>query len=210
MDNVFPSIVKNMIQPADNEQFLILKKNSNIYRCVPASKKNTLTETGKSFLWYGLELVSILNYALPEYVEEDPSITNYCNNELGYVGTFVVNQDLRLLNLMNTSTLDYLNTTVKDEEVLKVIKNIVYVEDSVVKRKSFLNDDKTFVRWLCKNGFNGYISVNDAGGTLHPEICICNPEQKLEPYNADNITPVNKLFHFCDGSSEVNFFITNP
>jgi hypothetical protein len=209
METEFPSIVKGMVQPAENEHLLVLNKNSKIYRCVPASKKNTLTETGKSFLWYGFEPLSILNYALPEYVENS-GISNYCNEYLGYIGTYVVNQDLQLLNLLNITTLDYLKTNVKDEQVLQAIDKIVYVEDNIVKRKSVLSDDKTFVRWLCKNGFNGYMSVNDAGGTLHPEICICNPDQRLEPYNADNVTPLNKLFHFCDGTQEVDFFITNP
>lgn len=212
MRDEFPSIINNVVSETDDDHLLVLKKGSRIYRCVPTTKKTTLTEKNKSFLWYGFEPVSIISYALPQ--DGYPrTISEFCSddheNSLGYIGTFVVKDDLKLLNLLNPSIIDYLTSIVKEEDnaILTTINKILYIEDSSVKRRSEINDDKNFVRWLCKNGFNGYIATTNASGTLHPEICLCDPTNKLENYDEDNITALKSLFHFCKEDTGVDFYI---
>ena len=84
----------------------------------------------------------------------------------------------------------------------------MYVDETnQIKRKSEMDNDTKFVLWLCKNGFNGYIALTSAGNTLHPELCLCNPTDKLEPFTEDNVTDLSTLFHFCDGKYSDSYVV---
>jgi hypothetical protein len=211
-------IINAAIAQSNNEYTLVLKKGTRLYKGVNSASKSRLkfsSEQDKLLSWFAFVPFTTFSYGLTQ--NKPPSTINMLctpatpENEataknLGYIGEFTVNADYELLNLLHPNIIQYLtNLADGDADVIDNINKILYVENGKIGRKSEYEADVKFVKWLCSKGYNGYIAKETAI-KLHPELCLCNPETKLDPLTEDDITSMADLFFFCDGKySDINF-----
>ena len=206
-EEVTKKAIENAVTESDSKYELVLKKGTKLYKGVSYKNKSRLEFSGendKLLYWFAFDPLTTFNYTVP--TETAGYIKQFCESEIGYVGEFVVKEDYKLLNLLHENILEYLSDLMKDDpDMLEVINKILYVKDNQIGRNSYYDEDIKFVKWLCKNNYNGYISKTDALN-LHPELCLCNPIEKVDQ---SDITPVAELFHFCDKTHDDVNFITS-
>ena len=124
-------------------------------------------------------------------------------------GEFEISQDVVLLNLLHPNIIQHLTSLIGDDPaMLSALNKILYIENGNLVRKSYEEEDRTLAKWLCSHGFNGYVSTTSATN-LHPELCLCNPIEKVVPLTENDITDAAELFYFCDDTYKDINFITD-
>jgi hypothetical protein len=204
--------IQNALSQTENEYEMVLKKGTKLYKGVTRDKKSRLYFSGendKTLYWFAFDPLTTFSYVITNKASTG-GINDFCHGSgLGYVGEFQMNQDIKLLNLLHPNIIAHLTALIgTDETMLKVLNKILFIKDGELVRKSFYDEDIAFVKWLCAKGFNGYVSTTSAT-SLHPELCLCNPTDKVAPLTEDDITDASDLFYFCDDKYEDVNFITN-
>lgn len=208
-ENIMIPLITKAVAESDDEYSLVLKKGTKLYKGVtkPLVERLSFKSTDDIlFYWFAFDPMTTFNYTLSQ--KALPRINGVCHGDtgIGYVGEFDVNYDIKLLNLLYPNIITYLTQFTKnDKTIMDTINKILKIdEQGNVIRTSVYEDDIKFVKWLCVNNFDGYISTSAA--SLHPELCLCKPVDKVR---IESVNAISELFHFCDDTYKDVDFITS-
>lgn len=207
----YPAI-QAAVSNTDNEYEMVLKKGTKLYKGVTRDNKSRLyfsSDKDKLLSWFAFDPLTTFSYVITNEASAG-GINAFCDVDgLGYVGEFEISQDVILLNLLHPNIIQHLTSLIGDDTaMLSVLNKILYIENGNLVRKSYEEEDRTFAKWLCSHGFNGYVSTTSATN-LHPELCLCNPIEKVVPLTENDITDAAELFYFCDDTYKDINFITD-
>lgn len=228
----FENIIKSKLKGELTTKQITLKKDAVLYKGVSKDKVSRLTLTtdnDTTFSYLAFDPVTAALYSIPrehsaehkEYVgaEEFISHSKFCENA-GYVGEFIVKEDITLLNLKydkiieefteeirlidnmeQYNVVDEKNKVITKEDFEKYFKFMLSYDEKTGEpmRNSYFSDDNNFSRCLCKTtDYKGTIYALNKNGTissgLSPEISICFPREQL---NSGDKNEMRKLYNTC-------------
>jgi hypothetical protein len=122
---------------------------------------------------------------------------NFCDN-IGEIYVFLTTRPLKLLNFSDIRAISYIRLRLTELnaplEVIKSFEKGWKINGDGFERESSLDDDIVVVKWLCDNGYDGYIATGLQ--SLADEIMLCNPRQTLTYMERYSIANFN--VHVCE------------
>lgn len=229
------NIIKNKLKGDTTTKQITLKKDAVLYKGVSKDKVSRLTLTPKNdttFSYLAFDPYTAARYSIPrEHIAEHKeaignedyiSHSKFCENA-GYVGEFIVKEDINLLNFKYdkiieefTEEINQINNmeqydivvdqykgtkVVSKEDFEKIFKEILVYDEKTGEpmRKSTFTVDFNFNKGLCKaTDYKGFIYALNKNGTLtegfHPEISICSPREHL---TSGDKNEMKKIYNTC-------------
>jgi hypothetical protein len=193
-----------MVEDIRRPYFKKLKEGTILYRGYQTPTDPThrrhLIPPGRPFVFFTPNPFVALGYAIPSDI----------SNDLGKIAVYQTSRRLKLLDFSNYRTLDYIHALLNE---LGAPRNVI---DSLLtgwfgwkdfgtkdfKGPSPRSREKTFermsdegvdipvVKWICSQGFNGYVALNVDG--LGDEIVLCDPVP-IDETNPKKITSIGVL-----------------
>lgn len=229
------NIIKNKLKGDTTTKQITLKKDAVLYKGVSKDKVSRLTLTPKNdttFSYLAFDPYTAARYSIPrEHIAEHKeaignedyiSHSKFCENA-GYVGEFIVKEDINLLNFKYdkiieefTEEINQINNMEQYDIEVPQFKGtkVVSKEDFEGYFKAMLAYDKktgepmrtsvfsvdfNFNNGLCKaTDYKGFIYALNKNGTLtegfHPEISICSPREYL---TSGDKNEMKKIYNTC-------------
>ncbi|HMP28699.1 MAG TPA: hypothetical protein PKD85_03815 [Saprospiraceae bacterium] len=172
-----------------------------------------MADNTKNYAWFAFDVVSTMSYLVPpkkednkQYLAKTTTFTNlydYCS-AVGGSAVFQVQRDLQVLDFGDVNTLRYIKSQLNNKDVIEAFESGWRLseksaekpaEKEKFKRYSVDVLDGIVAKWLCENGYDGYIANNVPG--LHDEIMICNISNNMK-YIGDYDPRIYMNFHMCE------------
>lgn len=175
-----------MVEDIRRPYFKKLKEDTILYRGYQKPTDPTyrrhLIPPGRPFVFFTPNPFVALGYAIPKSA----------NIDLGEIAVYRTTRPLKLLDLSNYRTVDYIYALLNELGAPRdVIQSLLYgwfgwegfgkdfkgpspsSREKIFKRHSDEAADFSVVKWICSQGFNGYVALNVDG--LADEIVLCDP-----------------------------------
>jgi len=155
--------------------YTIVPKGVYLYRgYADGNAKNGLS-TDRAFDWFAFDFFTCSFYAASNASSQ--TAAEWIKQDSG-IAVFKTNRELRVLDLTKAKTVLYLQSAAP----LEIRDHFLYAwkvtPSGKVKRRSSPSRDAKIVKWLCKQGYDGYIGIGFEN--LHDELFLCDAESKLK------------------------------
>jgi hypothetical protein len=121
-------------------------------------------------------------------------VTNeYAKVQGNKIHSYSTKKQLTLVDMSDVDSIKFLMDKGNDN-VKQSLKKAFRIVNNKVVRKSKLHHDLAVARLICRMGIDGYIAPRlnkHRGGTFHPEIMLCYPENKVKLLKSE--TPFKSL-----------------
>lgn len=205
------SNVRNMnIQKANTNDFPYYEDNTRIVQEGSLFYRGYRTYRGaedcyRSFAWFAFDVVSTMSYLVPptkednkKYLASTLKFTNtypYCS-AVGGTAIFRAERDLKLLDFSNLNTLKAIRVLMSkgaDQKVIQAFESGWGLDGTSFQRNSVDMMDEIVAKWICDQGYDGYIAVGLSD--MHDEILVCKNNMK---YVGDYDARKYMNFHVCN------------
>lgn len=162
-------------------------------------------DTTRTFAWFAFDVIATMNYLVPPKKEDNKSYlssnviftdTNLYCTAVGGTAVFRVEKDLKVLDFSNFETIKEVKYALKNapKQVIEAFESGWKLSKNSFQRHSVDVLDSIVSKWLCENGYSGYIAMGVKG--LHDEVMICNVTKNMK-YIGDYDPREDMNFHIC-------------
>jgi len=202
-----------LVEDEDTPHFKRLKEGTILYRGYANGARRRFIPPGRPFVFFTPNPFVALGYAKPADEGDD----------LGEIAVYQTSPPLKLLDFSNYRTVSYIYAKLNELGAPRnVIDSLLYgwfgwegwfsydgvdsrqahhrpftgptPSEETFKRKSDQDVDFEVVKWICEQGFNGYVALNVNG--LADEIVLCEPIplDEAKPKKISQIGVLDKSF----------------
>ena len=177
---------------------ITIKKGSIFYKGGKKIGQKRLTNMDDYF-WLGYDLPTAKLYMMPDNTSGKGHELKKLCQEIGFIGIYEMNNDIKLLDMSNINTIKQLKSEIKDLKVLKSLNDSFIISinangQEIIERNSEEIVDLVWAKWLCGNGYDGYTA--NRMGIFPSETMLCHPKKHIKYlgyYDAHDLG-----FHYCD------------
>ena len=145
--------------------------------------------------WVGFDFMNVVSYATPSIKNSRATDSiDYCSR-VGSVVEMRTKKPLKLIDLNDAQTVKAIMRRM-DKKVRNAFLTDWKVVNDKVERQSNLKNDMISSKWICSNGYDGYIGIGNK--MLHDEVMICmNNDTYLSFVDIIKTYDVRDMIPFC-------------
>ncbi|GAF75463.1 unnamed protein product, partial [marine sediment metagenome] len=134
------------------------------------------TRPKRNTAWFSLDAQTALGYIVPQ---QTSTVQALCK-EMGRVSAFKPINDVLLLDLSDIKSINYIKSQITDPKVLSCFSGSWNIDPKTkaVVRISTMWCDLAWTKWLCEQGYDGYIA--NRVENFHAEVFFCEWNKHLQ------------------------------